>query len=113
MMATILYVKSMFVWHKKMSHFKITNTSGKAISLRVQKPGKDVWEELILLPGIMMEIPGLAGAHVSFGCAVDISFREQVKKLVGSGVKKTMYKGVQSLDLPSDFVLLKIKELVA
>lgn len=101
----------MFLLHQKMSHFKITNTSGKAISLRIQKEENGAWEDLILLPGILLEMPRLANTHVAFGCAVDISFREKSKKALFNGIKKTVFKNVKSLDLPDDFVLLKIKEL--
>lgn len=110
MRITTLFVISIFLQPGKMS-FQVTNTSGKAISLRIQKPGKDTWEDLILLPGIMVSMPSLANAHIDFGCAVDISFREKGKKLIGNGIKKTMYKSVQALDLPNDFNLLKVKNL--
>lgn len=91
--------------------FQITNTSGKAISLRIKKPGKDEYEDLILLPGILVSIPSLGNSHIEFGCAVDISFREKIKRVIGNGIKKTVYKNVQSLDLPNEFLLLKIKGL--
>lgn len=57
----------------------------------------------------------LAGAEVTFPQAMNISFRARKpisKKLkLGTHVAKELKEGVTSLTLPSEFVLLKVKDL--
>jgi hypothetical protein len=96
-----------------MTNYCIKNTFDKPIKITINKDGKK--EDLILLPKEERVMPKLAGAKVEFEEPVNISFRhkEPVSKRfkLGTKVVKDMQEGVVALNIPDEFVLLKIKDL--
>lgn len=98
--------------------FQLKNTADAGICITCTKmndSGSSTKEDILLYPGDALTMPTLAGSHLNFATPVDITFRQ--KKAIAeklSFVTKTVkevQKDVISLDMPSTFVMLKIKKV--
>lgn len=97
-----------------MKSYRIKNTSDVAIKFTIiNKDNKQ--EDHIMYPGEEREMEKLCDSSISFAEPVNISFRQKKaiskKFKLGTKIVKEMKEGVKGLDIPDDFVLLKIKAL--
>lgn len=96
-----------------MKNNRIKNTSDVAVKFTIIKDKKK--EDHILYPGEEREMEKLCGSSISFVDPVNISFRQKKpvseKFKLGSKVVKEMKEAVKGLDIPDNFVLLKVKDI--
>lgn len=95
-----------------MAKNQIKNTSSSAIKFTLRKEASE--EEHLLLSGQVLQMDKLAGSYIEFFTLVDISFRQKKQVINGLNINKVVKDTktkVKSLELPAEFIELKVKNV--
>jgi len=90
--------------------YQVANTSDKAICFTMTDIHGNK-EDISLYPNNKRTLDRSSMAHVDFHAPVDFTFRQKHKGMIMTKTKKEFKEKVLSVDLPTEFVLLKIKKV--